>query len=49
MNYLVSLLLPATLGLMAGMAHGVVSHAMDLPMGLEDQMLMPFESSQPLN
>ena len=49
MNYLASLILPAALGLVAGMAHGVVSHTMDLPMALEDQVVMPFEAAQPLN
>ncbi len=49
MNYLASLLLPAALGLVAGVTHGFVSHAMDLPMNLEDQMVMPFESVQPLD
>ncbi len=49
MNYLASLLLPAALGLMAGITHGFVAHAMDLPVGLEDQIVMPFESVQPLD
>ncbi|EDX84646.1 hypothetical protein S7335_2343 [Synechococcus sp. PCC 7335] len=46
MNYLASLILPATLGLVAGVAHGVVSHTMDLPMSLSDQILIPLESAQ---
>ena len=49
MNYLASLLLPAALGLIAGATHGLVSHAMDLPVALEDQMVFPFESVQPLD
>lgn len=46
MNYLASLLLPAALGVIAGVAHGVVSHNMDLPMSLTDQILMPLDSAQ---
>lgn len=48
MNYLVSLFLPAALGLIAGVTHGVVSHAVDLPVPLSEQILMPLESAQPL-
>ncbi len=47
MNHLASLIIPAALGLIAGLAHGVVSHAMDLPMPLSEQILMPLESVQP--
>ena len=47
MNYLAFLILPATLGLVAGLAHGVVSHTMDLPIPLGEQMLLPFEFVQP--
>ncbi|MGB3672765.1 MAG: hypothetical protein WA783_16390 [Phormidesmis sp.] len=49
MKYLASLLLPAALGLVAGVTHGFVAHAMDLPMGLEEQLVIPFESVQPLD
>lgn len=49
MNYLASLILPAALGLVAGMTHGVVSHSLDLPIALEDQIVMPLESAQPLD
>ena len=45
MNYLASLFVPAALGMIAGVAHGVVSHAMDLPMSLSEQVLMPLESA----
>ncbi|MGB3786879.1 MAG: hypothetical protein WA949_02640 [Phormidesmis sp.] len=47
MNYLASLVVPAALGLIAGLAHGVVSHTMDLPVPLSEQILMPLESVQP--
>ncbi|MBE9059446.1 hypothetical protein [cf. Phormidesmis sp. LEGE 11477] len=47
MNYLASLVLPAALGMIAGVAHGVISHEMNLPLSLADQVLMPLESVQP--
>ncbi|MEO1791156.1 MAG: hypothetical protein AAFR25_02900 [Cyanobacteria bacterium J06629_19] len=47
MNQLASLFLPAALGLVAGMAHGVVSHAMDLPMSLGEQVVLPLVESDP--
>jgi len=47
MNYLASLLLPAALGLVAGMAHGVTAHVMDLPMSLSEQLAEPFVESEP--
>ncbi|MGB7251782.1 MAG: hypothetical protein WBC73_22795 [Phormidesmis sp.] len=48
MNYLASLILPAALGLIAGMSHGVVSHYADLPVSLSEQMLQPLEDSNTL-
>ncbi|MEL6604774.1 MAG: hypothetical protein AAFP20_16295 [Cyanobacteria bacterium J06614_10] len=51
MNYLASLLLPATLGLVAGMAHGIVSHTMGLPVSLGEQVeqvVEPLGTVQPL-
>lgn len=48
MNYLASLVLPAALGLIAGISHGVVSHYADLPMSLSEQLAQPFEASGPL-
>ena len=44
MNSLASLLLPAALGLIAGMTHGVVSHALDLPESLVEQVATPLGS-----
>ena len=48
MNRLAVLVLPAALGLIAGISHGVVAHSMGLPMSLSDQLLAPLESSRPL-
>ena len=48
MNNLVALILPAALGLIAGISHGVVSHQADLPMSLNDQITQPFSGSQVL-
>ena len=47
MNQLASLFLPAAFGLVAGMAHGVVSHAMDLPISLGEQVVLPLVESDP--
>lgn len=44
MNRLASLVLPAALGLIAGISHGVVAHSMDLPMSLSEQLLQPLAS-----
>ena len=44
MNNLVSLFLPAVLGLLAGVGHGITSHHQDLPFSLADQVV---ESLQP--
>lgn len=48
MNYLASLIIPAALGLVAGMTHGYVSHALELPVSLTEQMSIPLESAQPM-
>ncbi|MGC1310384.1 MAG: hypothetical protein WA885_24405 [Phormidesmis sp.] len=48
MNQLASLILPAVLGLVAGVSHGLVSHYADLPMSLSEQMTSPLSNSQPL-
>lgn len=39
MNGLSSFFLPAVLGLMAGIGHGVFSHNADLPVSLSEQLL----------
>ncbi|MBX2865322.1 MAG: hypothetical protein KTR27_17365 [Leptolyngbyaceae cyanobacterium MAG.088] len=46
MDNLKSLILPAFLGLTAGMAHGIVSHQVGLPMSLTEQLLSPFVASE---
>ncbi|MEO1590316.1 MAG: hypothetical protein AAFU71_03375 [Cyanobacteria bacterium J06632_22] len=42
------LLLPAVIGLVAGIGHGVVSHHADLPLSLVDQVIQPLQASEPL-
>ena len=44
MDNLKSLILPAFLGLVAGVAHGVISHQAKLPMSLTEQLISPFTS-----
>jgi len=48
MNYVASLVLPAALGLIAGITHGFVSHTMELPVPLSEQIMQPLGSVQPL-
>ena len=48
MNKFAALFLPAALGLIAGISHGVVSHSMGLPMSLGEQVLQPMGTSQPM-
>ena len=43
MKTLASLALPAFLGLMAGIGHGIVSHQADLPLSLAQQMTDSFQ------
>jgi hypothetical protein len=38
MNQFASLFLPAVLGLLAGITHGVTSHDLDLPFSLTEQV-----------
>ncbi|MEM7062971.1 MAG: hypothetical protein AAF572_07400 [Cyanobacteria bacterium P01_B01_bin.77] len=45
MDNLKSLILPAFLGLTAGVAHGVISHQAGLPMSLTDQLIQPWVDS----
>ncbi len=49
MKYVASLVLPAALGLIAGITHGFVSHTMDLPVPLSEQILQPLSAVQPLS
>ncbi len=39
MNNVASLILPAIIGLLAGIGHGVTSHQQDLPFSLTEQVL----------
>ena len=48
MNYLASIALPAVLGLIAGMSHGIVSLYADLPVSLGEQLVQPLSGSTPL-
>ena len=43
MKTLASLTLPAILGLVAGIGHGIVSHQADLPMSLTEQVTAPLQ------
>ncbi|MEL6137894.1 MAG: hypothetical protein AAFR42_10850 [Cyanobacteria bacterium J06628_6] len=42
------LLLPAAIGLIAGVGHGIMSHQADLPLSLVDQVVQPFTAAEPL-
>lgn len=46
MNSLKSLILPAFVGLVAGVAHGVISHQAGLPVSLTEQLIAPFVASE---
>ncbi|ESA32615.1 hypothetical protein N836_25200 [Leptolyngbya sp. Heron Island J] len=46
MNNLRSLVLPAFLGLTAGVAHGIMSHQVGLPMSLAEQLVKPFVATE---
>ncbi len=44
MNNLVSLLLPAVIGLLAGVGHGITSHHQDLPFSLTEQIVQSVQA-----
>jgi len=46
MSHLKYLILPALLGLVAGMGHGFIAHSANLPVSLTDQF---FQALQPSN
>lgn len=39
MNHLSNLVLPACLGLLTGIGHGIYSHQQDLPLSLTEQII----------
>ena len=43
MNNLASLVLPAFLGLIAGIGHGITSHYQELPFSLSEQVLQSLQ------
>lgn len=49
MDNLKSLLLPAFLGLTAGVAHGIISHQAGLPMSLTEQLMKPFVAAETIS
>ena len=49
MNNLASLILPAMIGLLAGIGHGVISHHQDLPLSLSDQVLQSMKANSSFN
>jgi len=48
MEKLAPVLFPAALGLIAGIAHGFVSHSLEMPVSLSEQLTQSFGVVQPL-
>ena len=46
MNNFASLLLPAVIGLVSGIGHGITSHYLDLPFSLTEQLFPAANSSE---
>ncbi len=44
MNNFAALLMPSLIGLFAGISHGLISHQLDLPMSLPEQVVQSFSS-----
>ena len=49
MNNFSSLILPAVLGLVAGIGHGISSHYQGLPFSLAEQIIQPLAVEQSLS
>ena len=45
MNSFASLLMPSLIGLFAGITHGLVSHELNLPVSLPEQVAQAFSSN----
>ncbi len=43
MNSLTSLILPSLIGLIAGINHGIISHRVDLPFSLPEQVIQTLD------
>ena len=48
MSNLASLVLPAVIGLASGIGHGIISHYLDLPLSLTEQLSPSLTSHQSL-
>ncbi|WP_287240218.1 MULTISPECIES: hypothetical protein [unclassified Okeania] len=46
MNNFASLVLPAILGLITGVGHGIISHNADLPVSLTEQVVLSLQIGQ---
>ncbi|WP_293057479.1 MULTISPECIES: hypothetical protein [unclassified Okeania] len=46
MNNFASLVLPAILGIITGVGHGIISHKADLPVSLTEQVALPLQIGQ---
>ncbi|VEP17093.1 hypothetical protein H1P_550004 [Hyella patelloides LEGE 07179] len=49
MNNLASLVIPAVIGLVTGIGHGITSHNLDLPFSLTEQLISSSDFNQPLD
>ncbi len=49
MNNLASLVLPAVIGLVSGIGHGIISHHLDLPLSLTEQVFPTLTSHNSLS
>ena len=49
MNNLASLVLPAIIGLVTGIGHGITSHYLEMPFSLSEQVTSSVSFNQPLD